>query len=56
MVDAIRCTPVIGRGFGEWTKAAVVTEGWSVGYGALNDVGAWSRDRVCNVADLGCIK
>src|SRR5882672_11493547 len=37
-------------------KAGVVTAGWIVGYGALNDTGASLRDRVCNVADLGCIK
>src|SRR5882672_12957237 len=55
-VDAIGCTPTIRQGFGEWMKAAVVAEGWTVGYGALNDVGAWPRDGVCNVADLGCIK
>src|SRR5882672_1132011 len=56
MVGVIGCTPAIGRGFGEWTKAGIVTEGWIVGYGALNDTGASLRDGVCSVADLGCIK
>src|SRR5882672_3053293 len=56
MVDAMGCTPAIGRGFGEWTKAGVVTAGWIVGYGALNDTGASLQDGVRNAADLGCIK
>src|SRR5882672_3621164 len=55
-VDAIGCTPTIGRGFGEWTKVGVVTAGWIMGYGALNDTGASLRDGVCNAADLGCIR
>src|SRR5882672_1727994 len=50
------CTPVIRRGFGEWTKAGVVMVGWIVGYGALNDAGASLQDGVCNAADLGCIR
>src|SRR5882672_3916837 len=50
------CTPAIGRGFGEWTKVVVVTVGWIVGYGALNDAGGSLRDGVCNAADLGCIR
>src|SRR5882672_11430110 len=55
-VDAIGCTPAIGRGFGEWTKAGIVRAGWIVGYGALNDTGASPRDGVRNAADLGCIR
>jgi len=34
----------------------MVTAGWIVGYGALNDTGASLRDGVRNAADLGCIK
>src|SRR5882672_818816 len=55
-VDAMGCTPMIGRGFGEWTKAGVVTVGGIVGYGALNDTGASLQDGVRNAADLGCIR
>src|SRR5467141_3757752 len=45
-VDVIGCTPVIRRGFREWTKAAAVAEGWTMGYGALNDAGASPQDSV----------
>src|SRR5882672_5827018 len=50
------CTPAIGRGFREWMKAVVVTVGWIVGYGALNDAGASLRDGVRSAANLGCIR
>src|SRR5882672_5959945 len=45
-VDAIRCTPASEHGFGEWTMAAAVAEGWTEGYGALHNTGPSSRDGV----------
>ena len=55
-VDAIGCTPEIGHGFREWMKAAAVTEGWTMGYGALNNAGASPQDGVRSAANLGCIR